>query len=75
MAQMWKGAVVVHFILVAGGVFFWNFLLQVVTENKWNILLQPGVELHLGLCLASLSFRGVLCFLDWLLRVSADNSR
>jgi hypothetical protein len=39
-------------------------LVQIVTINNWNILLQPGVELHLGLFLASLSFRGVLSFLD-----------
>jgi len=26
MAQMWKGAMVVHFIAVAGGVFSWSFI-------------------------------------------------
>jgi hypothetical protein len=26
MAQMWKGAVVVHFVVVPGGVFFWSFI-------------------------------------------------
>jgi len=26
MAQMWKGEVVVHFIVDAGGVFFWSYI-------------------------------------------------
>lgn len=43
-------------------------IVQIVTINNWNILLHPGVEMHLGVCLASLRFRDVLRFLEWLLR-------
>jgi len=52
MVQIWKGAVLIRFIAVAGGVFFWSFISSCANcyDKQLNILLQPGVELHLGLC-------------------------
>jgi hypothetical protein len=59
MAQMWKGELVVHFIVVAGGVFFWcsisscancydkqpeYFIAAGSRTASWSVFSQPVIS-------------------------------
>jgi hypothetical protein len=73
---------VVHVIVFAGGIFFWCrfsscadcYLKTFFVINNWDIVLQPGVELHLSLFFPKSAIPRCFEVREWSLRISAGNS-